>query len=298
MAKHVADAAPAPHVARSSAPRTVRRRDLDAARGAGARSCSRSMQPQRRTRTTAASTASTRSARSRTTRAAVPPNTYETLSPYIERTLARREERAHRRRPADVRDHERHDRQGEVHPGDAELHARVQPRRPRPHCTGCSRTTATCWTGKILVRRSNDVEGHTEGGLPYGAISGYLTRTQPGAIKRFYALPYELCKVKDVEAKYYLTLRHALPADVRLIVMPNPSSMVLLADKMAALRRGADRRHPARARSTRPTCRRARRPRSAPACEPIPRRADELAAILRATGRLLPIEVWPNLRLL
>ena len=65
--------------------------------------------------------------------------------------------------------------------------------------------------GKILVPSSNDVEGHSEGGLPYGAISGYLTSTQPGAIKRFYALPYELSKVKDVESKYYLTLRYARP---------------------------------------------------------------------------------------
>ena len=32
--------------------------------------------------------------------------------------------------------------------------------------------------------------------------------------------------------------------------------------------------------------------------EPNPRRADELAAILRSTGKLLPREVWPNLRLL
>jgi hypothetical protein len=30
--------------------------------------------------------------------------------------------------------------------------------------------------GKLLVPSSNDVEGHTSGGLPYGAISGYLTK--------------------------------------------------------------------------------------------------------------------------
>ena len=86
--------------------------------------------------------------------------------------------------------------------------------------------------GKMLVPSSNDVEGHSEGGLPYGAISGYLTRTQPKPIRRFYALPYELAKVKQVEAKYYLTLRHAMPSDVRAIMMPNPSSMLMLADKM------------------------------------------------------------------
>jgi hypothetical protein len=150
--------------------------------------------------------------------------------------------------------------------------------------------------GKMLVPSSNDVEGHSEGGLPYGAISGYLTRTQPKPIRRFYALPYELAKVKEVEAKYYLTLRHAMPSDVRTIMMPNPSSMVMLADKMATyaeqligeIRAGTvDSRY---------------LPKGTPArlgkAEPNPRRADELASILRTTGRLSPVEVWPNLRLL
>ncbi len=131
--------------------------------------------------------------------------------------------------------------------------------------------------GKFLVPTSNDVEGHSEGGLPYGAISGYLTKQQPGAIKRFYALPYELCKVKDVEAKYYLTLRHALPADIRLIVMPNPSSMVLLGEKMAVhadeliddIRNGTV--NPAYLPEGAP-------PELSAGLKPDPRRADELAA--------------------
>jgi GH3 auxin-responsive promoter len=151
--------------------------------------------------------------------------------------------------------------------------------------------------GKMLVPSSNDVEGHTEAGLPYGAISGYLTKTQPTPIKRFYALPYELAKVKHVESKYYLTLRNAVPADIRLMIMPNPSSLMLLADKMNAhadeliedIRRG--------------TINPAYLPEGTPAAltkahEPNPRRADQLAALLRDTGRLVPREVWPNLRLL
>jgi hypothetical protein len=150
--------------------------------------------------------------------------------------------------------------------------------------------------GVMLVPSSNDVEGHSEGGLPYGAISGYLTRTQPKPIKRFYALPYELAKVKQVEAKYYLTLRYALASDVRAILMPNPSSMVLLAEKMAAhaeeliadIRRGGvDERYlPAGT---------PKRLSQAPADS---RRADELASLLRTSGTLSPREVWPNLRIL
>ncbi|HEU4792054.1 MAG TPA: GH3 auxin-responsive promoter family protein, partial [Nitrolancea sp.] len=71
--------------------------------------------------------------------------------------------------------------------------------------------------GKALVSASSDIEGYTEGGLPYGAISGYLARTQPSFIRRFYALPYEICTIKQVELKYYLMLRTSLTDDVRLL---------------------------------------------------------------------------------
>jgi GH3 auxin-responsive promoter len=150
--------------------------------------------------------------------------------------------------------------------------------------------------GKLLVPSSNDVEGHTESGLPYGAISGYLTRTQPAPIKRFYALPYELCKVKNVEAKYYLTLRNALPADIRLIVMPNPSSLTLLAEKLATL--AEDLIDDIRTGSVNPAYLDGVPAALARGFSPQPRRADELRSLLRSTGRLLPREVWPNLRLL
>jgi len=150
--------------------------------------------------------------------------------------------------------------------------------------------------GKMLVPSSNDVEGHSEGGLSYGAISGYLTRTQPKPIKRFYALPYELAKVKDVEAKYYLMLRHALPADIRMIMMPNPSSLLLLAEKMNVYADGllAD----IRAGTVDERYLPAGTPRRLAHAEADPRRADELASILRTSGGLRPAEVWPNLRVL
>ncbi|HMC80296.1 MAG TPA: GH3 auxin-responsive promoter family protein, partial [Acidimicrobiia bacterium] len=135
----------------------------------------------------------------------------------------------------------------------------------------------------------------TAGGVPYGAISGYLTRTQPGVMRRFYVLPYEVCKVKDIEAKYYLTLRHALAADVRCIITPNPSSLLLLAE---AMRAHADELIEDIGRGT-----------VNPAYLPEgaqrgltaglvadSRRAAELAGCLRATGRLVPAEAWPNLR--
>ena len=149
--------------------------------------------------------------------------------------------------------------------------------------------------GGVLVSASNDEEGRTPGGTPYGAISGYVTRTQPGVLRRFFVLPYEVCRIKDIEAKYYLTLRHALAADVRGIFTPNPSSLLLLAEAMGT---HADELIDDIGRGT-------VNPAYLPAGAPPgltaglcadPRRAAELAGCVRGTGRLVPAEAWPNLR--
>ncbi len=149
--------------------------------------------------------------------------------------------------------------------------------------------------GKVLVSSSNDEEGRTAGGIPYGAISGYVTRTMPGVLRRFYVLPYEVCRVKDIEAKYYLTLRHALAADVRLIITPNPSSLLLLADAMRThaheliddIGRGTVNPSYLPAGAA---------PGLTAGLGADRRRAAELAACLKVTGRLIPAEAWPNLR--
>ncbi len=149
--------------------------------------------------------------------------------------------------------------------------------------------------GKVLVSSSSDAEGTTASGRPYGAISGYLTRTQPSFLRRSYVVPYEVCKVKQIDQKYYLTLRHALAADVRYVVTPNPSSLLMLAEKMNAyadqliddIRYGTLTLPPG-----------AESPTLTSALARDPRRADELASILRRSGRLEPFEAWPNLRAL
>jgi hypothetical protein len=226
----------------------------------------------------------------------VPPNDYESLTPYIERML-RGEDR--------------------VLTGDEPLmfattsgttgrskYIPVTPSYLAEYGHGIHVHTCRIFTdftdileGKILVSSSSDAEGVTEGGTPYGAISGYLARKQPKSIRRFYVLPYEICKVKDVDQKYYLTLRHALVSDVRMIATPNPSSLILLADKLTAfaeelihdLRRGTV--NPAYVPEN-------ASPRLTAGLGADPARAAELESMLRGDGRLLPAEIWPNLRIL
>lgn len=149
--------------------------------------------------------------------------------------------------------------------------------------------------GQALVPSSNDLEGRTEAGTPYGAISGYLTRTQPAFLKRYYVLPYELCTVKDVQTKYYLTLRYALQTDVRLIVTPNPSSLVLLAEKMTEFSDQLiyDIKHGTINPDLVPDAARFGR-----GLRADPGRAAGLASLVRGDGKLLPRDAWPNLRVL
>src|SRR5262249_37828131 len=148
--------------------------------------------------------------------------------------------------------------------------------------------------GAFLVSFSSDTEGFTESGKPYGAITGFLTRRQPELVRKFFVLPYEVALVKDVEAKYYLTLRLAIEQDIRWAVAANPGTLNLLAEKMQLhaerlireVRDGplsSDMPFPEGAEK-------AARQR----VRPNPVRARELDALLERHGALYPKDVWPN----
>jgi GH3 auxin-responsive promoter len=152
--------------------------------------------------------------------------------------------------------------------------------------------------GTFLVPSSSDVEGHTEGGKPYGAISGFLTRHQPRIVRKYFALPYEVAMVKNVDAKYYLTLLLALQQDIRVVISVNPSSLVLLADKLQAHAQrliadiGTGRISPeVELPAAAATMIRTR-------LRPDPPRARELEALLQRHGALYPKHAWPNLRVI
>lgn len=226
---------------------------------------------------------------------AVPVNSYETLTPYIERTLhgipnvltadkplmfATTSGTTGRAKYIPVTPSYLHEYSHGIH----------------VHTYRMIADFDNVFEGKALVSSSSDTEGYTEGNLPYGAISGYLTRTQPSFIRRFYVLPYEICTIKQVDLKYYLMLRQALTEDVRLMIMPNPSSLLLLAQKLTSF---ADELiHDIRTGSVNPPFPLEQPVPRLPGLRPDPGRAAELSAILRRSGRLLPADVWPDLTLI
>ncbi|MCC7105754.1 MAG: GH3 auxin-responsive promoter family protein, partial [Chloroflexi bacterium] len=131
-----------------------------------------------------------------------------------------------------------------------------------------------------------------------GAISGLVVRRQPEVIRRYFALPYELCLVKDLETKHYVGLRIALEAKVTISLLPNPSSLIVLAEKLTQhaeeLIEDVRRGRLSSKYQLAPEVKRAVERR----ISANPRRADELASLLRNEGQLLPYQVWPELVLL
>lgn len=152
--------------------------------------------------------------------------------------------------------------------------------------------------GKYLIISSNDEEGRVPCGRPYGAVSGLLNKRQPGIIRRFFALPYELCKLKDVDVKYYLMLRMALAQNVTAILCCNPSSLLILSDQLRA--HGAELVRDIRD-GTIKSC-------YMPPAEisdaftrqlrADPETARRLDNVLSTHGQLLPRLVWPRMALL
>ena len=87
--------------------------------------------------------------------------------------------------------------------------------------------------GRILSVVSPEVESHAPSGVPCGAESGHAYRTMPGPVRSMYTAPYGVFAIGDYEAKYYTLLRLAAGQDISLIATVNPSTIVLLADRLA-----------------------------------------------------------------
>jgi hypothetical protein len=87
--------------------------------------------------------------------------------------------------------------------------------------------------GRILSVVSPEVESYAPSGVPCGAESGHAYRTMPKPIQSMYTAPYAVFSVKDYEARYYTLLRLAASQDITGIATVSPSTIVLLAERLA-----------------------------------------------------------------
>jgi len=87
--------------------------------------------------------------------------------------------------------------------------------------------------GRILSVVSPEIESYAPDGTPCGAESGHAYRTMPKPVKSMYTAPYQVFAIDDYEAKYYTLLRLAAGQNISCIATVNPSTIVLLADRLA-----------------------------------------------------------------
>ncbi len=85
------------------------------------------------------------------------------------------------------------------------------------------------FAGKYLAFTSPEIETHVRG-IPCGSTSGRMYRSAPRAMRQFYVLPYALSEVVDYEQRYWLSLRLALAEEVSIMVTPNPTTLLRLAE--------------------------------------------------------------------
>ncbi|MFN8659733.1 MAG: GH3 auxin-responsive promoter family protein [Candidatus Obscuribacterales bacterium] len=227
----------------------------------------------------------------------VPPNTYEDLQPYIERVM--------------------NGRRGQLTNEDVVMFATTSGTTGKPKYIPITPSHLKDYThafqvqnykmivdypgaplGTYMIFSSNDEEGRTAAGIPFGSVSGLLRQRQSSLVQKYFALPHQVSRIKDVEVKYYVMLRLALCQDVSAILGCNPSSMLLLADQMQ------ERAEELISDIAEGTLRKAFMPPPAIA-EPLSRhfvhdrvRAQELQRILDKHGRLTPELVWPNMAML
>ncbi len=83
--------------------------------------------------------------------------------------------------------------------------------------------------GRILGIVSPAVEGHLENGTPFGSASGHVSRTMPARARKRYVLPDEALEITDYESKYQVIVALALAcSDLTCIATANPSTLLKL----------------------------------------------------------------------
>ncbi|MFO0842864.1 MAG: GH3 auxin-responsive promoter family protein [Gemmataceae bacterium] len=148
---------------------------------------------------------------------------------------------------------------------------------------------------KPIVQMAGDAdEFRTESGVPCGAVTGLTATMQKRIVRKMYAIPPGVSRVKDPHAKYYSVMRLALPRPVGLFVAANPSTMLSLARtedqyKETLIRDihdgtlDADLDLPPGVRAE-----------VEARLKPAPERARELEEVVRRTGHLYPRDSWTN----
>ncbi len=153
--------------------------------------------------------------------------------------------------------------------------------------------------GKILAIVSPESEGFTTSKIPFGSESGHAYRNLPRVVRDLYAIPYEVFEIPDYESKYYCILRIAMEKDISTIATLNPSTILLLCQKIEKVKDDIieDIRRGTLNNKMNVCCEIRESIQSR--LQPNPKRADEISRLAESrNGKLLPMDIWPNLHLI
>lgn len=85
------------------------------------------------------------------------------------------------------------------------------------------------WLRKIVTIGSSACESTSPTGLPCGAISGLLAKNQQWIVRKMYPVPPQVNDIGDAADKYYAIMRLSVAEDIGIVITPNPSTAVRLA---------------------------------------------------------------------
>lgn len=81
-----------------------------------------------------------------------------------------------------------------------------------------------------LLIASPAVEGKTSGGIPYGSATGLVYEKLPKPLQRYFAIPFLVSQIKDYNLRYYTLARFALGRRISFVGTPNPTTLVRIAE--------------------------------------------------------------------
>lgn len=81
----------------------------------------------------------------------------------------------------------------------------------------------------ILQSSGRYDESYTSAGIPCGAITGLLARTQKRIVRRYYVGVPEIANINDATARYYTLARLGIARDVSWAVTANPATLIRIA---------------------------------------------------------------------
>jgi hypothetical protein len=152
---------------------------------------------------------------------------------------------------------------------------------------------------KVLTLVSPEVENYAPCGTPCGAESGHGYKNMSKAIKAMYSCPYEVYEISNYDARYYTILRIAATETLGMMYTANPSTILLLAQRLGTHTEDIIRDVRAGTLSSKYEIDPKIRTGIEAALKPDPARADFLEqAAAQADGVLIPRHVWPELQII